>query len=1236
MKHMWSDEDAEELKLLQAHVLDGLERDAVILRLEESLEQKRKQALQQETEAFISNLPYAVNATELADFIENLLGGAVGDNVVRCQVITKNGKSAGRAVLLFRNDDSFRHFQSLAVPSLSIKGRQIKVSKGNGDSKLKRELASESNSFDLSRFQLGLPYHPRQPLAAPDKTTFVLSAEFAGDAVSKLQIDLRRATIGVFFCLGGEEYRADYSFRRMRACRLELDEQDHVVLKFRSEECARLHRKLEESSWDASLMGILYGMQNDKPAVRSSTHLWECGVQSADQSDWIRTTDPFDANACEVFKNSLVNRLFLKMSRGDARLPELVSLLQSFHLVRHAVIDLRPARGIERRTAEHKAGDVAYYCNRSELDVFRSMREQGLPFDMAYWVHALVGANKIDVVQQNEASVSALVQLLLRLPSTIYAVSIFKHLFLNYSVPFVEDFRQWIEDRVKSAPLFAVSEEEEKDHPVGKSVQIRQVNVTPLRICPQPESFEPSNRVVREYKRYHDRFLRVRFVEENGHSVLLCARSKDIEDRIRELMSHGIWIGGYHYCLLAFSNASLREQGCWFYDETSRPGCLQPPPAQAIRDWIGDLSSITVIGKYAARLGQGFSSTQSVATYQPSEFAFIPDVWDNGYCFSDGVGVIAQTYADSIAKKLELKETPSALQVRFGGGKGMLTVMPDAFVDALQGTQRVYFRKSMMKFASTHSELEVNDWSRKKSSYLNRQIIAILSSRGVCDEVFLDLLHDMLAELDAALRNSEEAIKLLMYYTDAGCRRCINHTVATAFAALRLLQAGVRVDSDPFVAGYLFSLRQMLVYDLFTKARILVKKGVLLIGVMDETSSLQQGEVFVQYTDEEGAVRFPEGDTVIVGRSPSLHCGDIRKLRPRKDVPGLAHMVDVVVFPSLGNRPHANEMSGGDLDGDIYFVIWDPNLFPAEDHAPMDFQNRAKPADVPQVSIVHIGNFFVDYIKNDQLGRIANTHLALSDLESDGVMSDKCVKLAEQHSIAVDFAKTGIPATFPDGCRPPKYPSFMENPRKERYESQKVLGRLHAVVTKRQTEIDGEAGKCFCFAKAHAAQFELDDDFCLPGHEAYLKQAAKSLGAYNTELLSLMKHYEVYDEVQLISGILPRHKRTRRGNDEQDHLLEQVRALKEKFWHNFHDEFAQAAPSAESEVQDRIKQKASAWYCCTYSHLRELKECSDADFAPLFSFPWIVYVELCEIKEGRNRRGKEQDKGHQGAEVLGI
>jgi RNA-dependent RNA polymerase len=70
---------------------------------------------------------------------------------------------------------------------------------------------------------------------------------------------------------------------------------------------------------------------------------------------------------------------------------------------------------------------------------------------------------------------------------------------------------------------------------------------------------------------------------------------------------------------------------------------------------------------------------------------------------------------------------------------------------------------------------------------------------------------------------------------------------------------------------------------------------------------------------------------VLVTKNPCSHPGDIRKLKAvwKEE---LKHLVNVVVFSCKGIRPEQNKMSGGDLDGDSYMIIWDEDLV-------KDFQN---------------------------------------------------------------------------------------------------------------------------------------------------------------------------------------------------------------------------------------------------------------------------------------------------------
>ena len=79
-----------------------------------------------------------------------------------------------------------------------------------------------------------------------------------------------------------------------------------------------------------------------------------------------------------------------------------------------------------------------------------------------------------------------------------------------------------------------------------------------------------------------------------------------------------------------------------------------------------------------------------------------------------------------------------------------------------------------------------------------------------------------------------------------------------------------------------------------------------------------------------------EGD-VIVTRNPCSHPGDIRQLKavkPKKEYfkKYFKNLFNVIVFSSKGDRPQSNMMSGGDLDGDEFFISWDQKLVSSKNH----------------------------------------------------------------------------------------------------------------------------------------------------------------------------------------------------------------------------------------------------------------------------------------------------------------
>jgi hypothetical protein len=75
------------------------------------------------------------------------------------------------------------------------------------------------------------------------------------------------------------------------------------------------------------------------------------------------------------------------------------------------------------------------------------------------------------------------------------------------------------------------------------------------------------------------------------------------------------------------------------------------------------------------------------------------------------------------------------------------------------------------------------------------------------------------------------------------------------------------------------------------------------------------------------------------------------------------------------------------------------------------------PAEYPRAEPINIGRpikakdisrHFIDFMKNDNIGLLANQLLALSDRKEHGTMDLDCLAISELMSTALDYPKTGI------------------------------------------------------------------------------------------------------------------------------------------------------------------------------------------------------------------------------------
>ncbi|CAB4295827.1 unnamed protein product [Prunus armeniaca] len=751
-------------------------------------------------------------------------------------------------------------------------------------------------------------------------------------------------------------------------------------------------------------------------------------------------------------------------------------------------------------------------------------------------------------------------------------------------------------------------------------VYVHRVQVTPSKVYFCGPEANISNRVLRNYPEDVDNFLRVSFVDEDMSKMRsgdLCPRTNSttsteeerrtgVYERILSTLRNGIVIGEKKFEFLAHSSSQLREHSVWMFASRSEL------TAQDIRNWMGDFSDIKNAAKHAARLGQAFSSSRETFDVGEDEIEFIPDVkTERGgvkYCFSDGIGKISEEFAGRVTSKCGKSTTPSAFQIRLGGYKGVVAVDPTL-------SKKLALRDSMCKYQSNNTKLDVLAWSRYQPCFLNRQLITLLSTLGVPDHVFMKKQNEALKQLEGVLTDPSRALEALEMIFQGEVTNVLKE----------MLACGYEPDAEPFMSLMLQAFCASKLVELRTKTRIFVPNGRSLMGCLDETGTLEYGEVFVQCSRRavfggnsnssatSSEDNFIVEENVVVAKNPCLHPGDVRVLRA-VNVPALHHMVDCVVFPQKGNRPHPNECSGSDLDGDCYFVSWDPDLIPPWQVRPMNYTPAPTIELDHDVTMEEVTESFTNYIVNDNLGIICNAHTVFADTQRQKAISAPCIKLAELSSHAVDSPKTGVVVEVPRCLRIHKYPDFMEKVDKPTYESKRVIGRLFRQVKHVELASDSpsNSGLIKSFTMEVAMKF-YDPDMVVDGFEDYVKDAINYKNEYDYKLGNLMDYYGYKTEAEILSGsITAVSKNFNRGKDlESIHYA--IKALRKEA-RTWFDEKLGMQSDMNPDINDVESAKASAWYHVTYypDYWGRCNKGMERDH--FLSFPWCVFDKLIQIK----------------------
>ncbi|KAL0945576.1 hypothetical protein HGRIS_014736 [Hohenbuehelia grisea] len=661
---------------------------------------------------------------------------------------------------------------------------------------------------------------------------------------------------------------------------------------------------------------------------------------------------------------------------------------------------------------------------------------------------------------------------------------------------------------------------------------------------------DQSNSVLRRFENF-DCFLRLSFQDET--------RSKPRRDpgllidellmvRYKPYLVSGIDVAGHHYDFLGYSMSGLKDYSFAFVRPFEFQGTIMD--ASGIRDTLGDFSAIvTKPALLGARWSQAFSASDPSVVLTKDELQRIVDRFaEDRTNFTDGVGTISSQVAREVWSNLQrtrtksrnVRQVPSAYQFRLGGAKGVLVHDPH-----LKG-RVVCLRPSQLKFEGPSLSLDIATTSaRPISVFLNRPLIALLEFYGTDPDVIFSLQEKAIADVDA-IHDSLSHASMVFSQHGLGSSFKLPSLYNNIQSILGLdvghIPDAVRLDHALLNTCLLFGATHIL-RDIKHRAHIYVPGSVTLIGVADEWDCLDEGEIYAAVDDERNAHNLKGiiTGTVMITRSPQIHPGDVQFVTAVRKAK-LAHLKNVVVFSCRGRRSLPSCLGGGDLDGDIYNLILDPNLFPKSMRTgdPGSYKGLPHKETTLPCTVSDVADFVLDFIKTDLLGHISILHLRIAD-HHDPSHPD-CLVLAEKASHAVDFPKTGTPVDFRSLPRAPSElkPDFLSgegvNPEASNssyYPSQKLLGRLYRNVPLPEHHIEREdlaftdADKIMSAIEAQGLIFlglPTDENWEETEPEVW-EEMEQILEEYSDQLLEISKVHTIskrpnamLSEAELVSG----------------------------------------------------------------------------------------------------------------------
>lgn len=348
--------------------------------------------------------------------------------------------------------------------------------------------------------------------------------------------------------------------------------------------------------------------------------------------------------------------------------------------------------------------------------------------------------------------------------------------------------------------------------------------------------------------------------------------------------------------------------------------------------------------------------------------------------------------------------------------------------------------------------------------------------------------------------------------------------------------------------------------------------------------------------------------------------------------PQLRHLHDCIVFPQKGKRPHSNEISGSDLDGDEYAVFWLDLLVPtSENFEPYDYNCQEPPVPLSRaVTRDDIVDVVLTISEQDCLGKLCCTHLAYVD--KLGVQHDQCVAIAAAISEELDAGKTGKHPFSEQKIKELnskldyQRPDYIDKDQFNLYPSEHVLGKLFRSILRSQpawsminhSAYHPEEKDPSYQNSSPIERVPIDVHLVHPSYHQYTTKALDLYRIYRNAILNIMLAYHFVSDIDLICRFDSQQQQCMSKHiDVADSAQVELKALMERMKSLFYAEFHTREETEYGEViadgnivyLDEKLAKASACYvvCYQYEQAQHPKR--------ILSFPWLFSRLLLQLRQ---------------------